>query len=236
MKILLLRAAPDAARSAAELQKRGHRPLLSPVIEIVPTGLPLPSGPFEAVIASSAQAFKFLAPEEVERLRDLPLLCVGSRTAAAALKSGFRAASLIAPDAKSLTPLVAAKYAAPAHFIYLAGEDRKPDLEEDLVAAQFQITVHETYSAEAAEKLAPAAVSALEYREIDAILHYSRRSAEIFLGLAAEAKLDLEQTAHFCLSADVAAPLVEAGQPHVIIADTPDETALFRKLTGFSLS
>lgn len=236
MRILLLRAAADAARSAAELQKRGHRPLLSPVIEIVPTGLPLPSGSFDAVIASSAQAFKFLAPEEVQLLRDLPLLCVGSRTAAAALKSGFRAASLIAPDAKSLAPLVAAKYPAPAHFIYLAGEDRKPDLEEALSAAQFQVTVHETYSAEAAERLVPAAVSALEYREIDAILHYSRRSAEIFLDLAADAKLDLEQTAHFCLSADVAAPLVEAGQPHVIIADTPDETALFRKLTGFSLS
>ncbi len=167
---------------------------------------------------------------------DLPLFCVASRTAAAALKSGFRAASLIAPDAKSLAPLIAAKFASPAHFIYLAGEDRKPDLEEGLLAAQFQLTLHETYAAEPAEKLTPASVSAIEYREIDAILHYSRRSAEIFLGLAAEAKLDLQPIAHLCLSADVAAPLIETGHARVIIADTPDEMALFRKLTGFSLS
>ncbi len=236
MRVLLLRAAADAARSAAELQKKGHRPLISPVIEIVPTGTAVPPGPFDAVIATSAQAFKFLAPKEVQELRDLPLLCVGSRTAAAALKSGFRAASIIAPDAQNLTPQIVAKFSSPAHFLYLAGEDRKPDLETSLSAAQFQLTLHESYAAEAAERLVPAAVSALEYREIDAILHYSRRSAEIFLGLAADAKLDLGRVAHLCLSADVAAPLVEAGQEHVIVADTPDETALFRKLTGFSLS
>ncbi len=128
MRVLLLRAPPDAARSAAELQKKGHRPLLSPVIEIVPTGLALPQGAFDAVLGTSAQAFKFLKRDEAPLLRDLPLYCVGSRAAADALKSGFRAAQIIAPDAKSLAGQIEAKLSAPAHFLYLAGEDRKADL------------------------------------------------------------------------------------------------------------
>jgi uroporphyrinogen-III synthase len=98
------------------------------------------------------------------------------------------------------------------------------------------LTVHETYTAEPAEKLTIGAVNAIEHHEIDAILHYSRRSAEVFLDLAANAKLDLAQTVHLCLSADIATPLVEQGLPHIIIADAPNETALFAKLTGFSLS
>jgi uroporphyrinogen-III synthase len=234
--ILLLRAADDAARSAAELQKRGHRLVLSPVIEIVPTGLPLPEAPFDGVIATSAQAFKFMPREGADQLRTLPLFCVGSRGALAALRLGFPQAQVIAPDAKSLTPQIIAKLPPPAHFLYLAGEDRKPDLENDLAAAQFQVTIHEIYSAEAAEKLTSQALAALEDRTIDAVLHYSRRSVEIFLSLAEAADVDLSRPAHFCLSADCAAPLTEAGLPHVFVAETPNETALLSKLTRFSLS
>jgi uroporphyrinogen-III synthase len=234
--ILLLRAADDAARTAAELQKRGHRLVLSPVIEIVPTDIALPEGPFDGIIATSAQAFKFMSREEAERLRAFPLLSVGSRAAVAALKLGFPQAMVIASDAKSLTSHIVAKFSAPAHFLYLAGEDRKPDLECDLAAAQFRVTIHEIYAAEAAEKLTSQALAALEDRAVDVILHYSRRSAEIFLSLAAEAQLDLSNPAHICLSADCAAPLTNAGLPHVFIAETPNEAALFSKLTSFSLS
>lgn len=236
MRILLLRAQADASRSAAELQKKGHRLVLSPVIEIAPADWVLPEGSFDGLIATSVHAFSFLEKDEIAQLRALPLLCVGSRTALAALRCGFPQSQIIAPNAKSLTPQIAAKFPAPAHFLYLAGEDRKPELEADLATAGFEVTIHEVYCAEAVERLNAPAVSAIEYREIDAILHYSRRSAEIFLSLAADANLNLSETAHFCLSADVAVPLIEAGLPHVLIADTPDETALFSKLTGFSLS
>ncbi len=234
--VLLLRAADDAARSAAEIQKRGHRLVLSPVIEIVPTGLPLPAGDFDALVMTSAQVLKFLPDDDADRLRPLPLFCVGSRSAVAALRNGFPPAVIIAPDVKSLTAQIAAQFPPPIRFLYLAGEDRKPDLEDDLTAAQFQITVHEIYRAKAAENLTSQALAALEDRAIDIILHYSRRSVEIFLRLAEAEQLDLSPPAHICLSADCAAPLMEAGYPHVLISETPDETALFSKLTRFSLS
>jgi len=196
----------------------------------------LPAGEFDALVVTSAQVFKFLPRAEVQDLWPLPLFCVGSRSAVAALRAGFPPAVIIAPDAKTLTPQIAAKFQPPIRFLYLAGEDRKPDLEDDLAAAQFSVTLHEIYRADPAEKLTVAAFAAIEDKGVDAVLHYSRRSAELFLGLIEDAKLDVTPCAHICLSADCAAPLKDAGFPHIFVADTPNEAALFAKLTGFSLS
>jgi uroporphyrinogen-III synthase len=234
--ILLLRAADDAARSAAELQKKGHRPIISPVIEIVATGLPLPGGEFDALIVTSAQVFKFLSRDDAEDLWPLPLFCVGSKSAVAALRSGFPPAVIIAPNAKSLTPQITVKFPPPIRFLYLAGEDRKPDLEEALSKAGFNVTAHESYRAQALDKLTASALAAIEDRAVDVILHYSRRSVEIFLSLAEATRLDLGHPAHLCLSADCAEPLTQAGLSRVFVADSPDETSLFAKLTSFSLS
>jgi uroporphyrinogen-III synthase len=59
------------------------------------------------------------------------------------------------------------------------------------------------------------------------VLHYSRRSADIFQGLACNAGLDLSKINHVCISHDAAAPLLAAGIHEVLIAKTPDEQAMF---------
>jgi uroporphyrinogen-III synthase len=63
---------------------------------------------------------------------------------------------------------------------------------------------------------------------IEAVLHYSARTAAAFLA-AAEAA-DLMEFArgarHFCLSAQVAAPLAAAGARTLSIAGEPNESAL----------
>ena len=59
------------------------------------------------------------------------------------------------------------------------------------------------------------------------MLHYSRRSAEIFLGLARKAGLDLARINHICISHDAAVPLLDAGIHGVLIAKVPDEPAMF---------
>ena len=59
------------------------------------------------------------------------------------------------------------------------------------------------------------------------VLHYSRRSTDVFLGLARHAGLDVSRINHVCISADAAAPLLAAGIHEVLIAKTPDEQAMF---------
>ena len=231
MLVLLTRALEESKRTAASLAREGHEAVLSPVLEMEPTGAIWPAGIIDGIIATSARAFELFsaAPNwplpEARRL--MPLLLVGERTREAARERGFEGPALIAPDAKALAADIGAHLTVPSHLVYLAGRDRKPDLEESLTEAGFEIEPVEVYTAQSAESLSDSALALAETGGIGAVLHYSRRSAEIFLGLARKAGLDLARINHICISHDVAAPLLDAGIHGVLIAKVPDEPAMF---------
>src|SRR5262249_51329671 len=84
------------------------------------------------------------------------------------------------------------------------------------------------YRATAAERLPGEAEQAIAAGELDAVLHYSRRSAETFVRCAAATGQRERALAllHFCLSAQVAEPLGEAGAVQLRIAPRPEEDAL----------
>ncbi|MGD9658740.1 MAG: uroporphyrinogen-III synthase, partial [Methylocystis sp.] len=108
------------------------------------------------------------------------------------------------------------------------GRDRQQTLEAGLKAAGHRVAAVEVYEARAANALSQEAVDAFAAGEIDAVLHYSRRSAEIFLALAAASGI-LEKaraTLHFALSQDVAQPLVDEDILNVGVAERPDEEHL----------
>jgi uroporphyrinogen-III synthase len=232
MLVLLTRALDESTRTAASLAREGHEAVLSPVIEMEPTGAIWPAGVIDGVIATSARAFDLFsaAPDwplpEVRRL--LPLLLAGKRTEKAARERGFEGPALLAPDAKTLAAdFFGSRLPVPSRLVYLAGRDRKPDLETSLPRAGHAIETIEVYTAQPAESLSEAALSLAGTGGIGAVLHYSRRSSEIFLRLAREAGFDLSRVNHVCISQDAAAPLLDAGHHGVHIAETPDEQAMF---------
>ena len=221
MRLLLTRAEDEAARSRALLEAAGHRVILSPVLRYTSTGEPLPHGAPDAVIATSARAFAHVETPRWD-IAAVPLCCVGARTKAAARNAGFAGQATVAPTSAALATILRTK--APSRLLYLAGIDRKPDLENALAAGPHDLHVVETYAAAAFSAIDAAAVRALAAGEIDAVLHYSARSAAIFCGLSRAAALDPCGPTHFCLSADVAAALPAACR--VRIAAAPDEAAL----------
>jgi uroporphyrinogen-III synthase len=231
MLILLTRAQEESKRTAASLARHGHEAVISPVLDMEPTGALWPTGLIDGIIATSARAFELFsaAPDwplpEARRL--MPLLLVGERTREAARERGFDGPALIAPDAKTLAADIGTRFAAPSHFVYLAGRDRKPDLEANLSEAGFEIEPIEVYAAQPAESLSDSALAVAETGGIGAVLHYSRRSAEIFLCLARTAGLDLSRINHICISDDAAAPLLDTGLQSVLVAEAPDEQAMF---------
>jgi uroporphyrinogen-III synthase len=77
--------------------------------------------------------------------------------------------------------------------------------------------------------LRPDVRAALAAGRIDAVLHYSVRTAEAFLAAATTPGLTDTSTRirHLCLSAQVAAPLLAAGAQAVEVASEPNEPALF---------
>lgn len=226
MRVLVTRAGEDAARTAARLRDSGHEAILSPVLRVAATGAALPTQVFDALLATSAHAF-----EGVDRpphaWEGAALLVVGARTAERARSRGFGAAEAVAPDVSALLAAMDERFPPPIRFLYLAGRDRKPELEAGLHARGHEVVTVETYAAHTADALTAEARAGLEVGAIEAALHYSRRSADLLCDLVAKAGLEAgaARAVHLAISADAAAPLQARGWP-ARVAARPDEEAL----------
>lgn len=234
MRILLTRAPEDAARTAEKLKAQGHQVVISPVFEIQPRDAEWPKGVIDGVVATSAQAF-----EQAQFADDLPLpeakrlfrlFVVGGKTAEAAKKCGFTGEPFVAQEAKELADAIIAKVPTYARLAYLAGRDRKSELETRCKEARLEIIPVEIYEARAAEGLTTEAVAAIKAGEVDAVMHFSRRSTETFLKLAEAAGVDAKPIRHVAISTDAAAPLLLAGATFVATAFEPKEAAMLALL------
>ena len=231
LRVALTRPAADAARSAEALQARGFAPEFAPVTEIVATGAEPPGESFDALLATSANAFAFLGAAARQRLNGLTLYVAGERTAAVAREIGLPAAAAIGSDASSLAASLAACLPAASSLLYLAGRDRKSDLESSLRAAGHRVVATEVYAAEA-HAWTPAEAEA--FRVCGAVLHYSRRSAELAAVAAQGAGLGdhLRAILHVCISTDAAEPLRLRGAKRIVIATGAREIDLLNALSS----
>jgi uroporphyrinogen-III synthase len=231
MRLLVTRPEADAARTAARLRQLGHDAIVSPVLEVRPTGAPLPPGPFDALLLTSANALLAFPAGVPSDLACVPVLCVGERSAAAAGAAGFLAVTAAKGDGLALAELTRRKTRPGARLLYLAGTERKPDLEQAL--ADLSLTVVGIYSAEPASGLTAPAEHALLVGSVDAVLHYSRRSAEAYLAICGARGLlpGALRPAQLCLSPDVAEAFGGQGRVDVHVASKPDEDALLGLLS-----
>jgi len=137
-------------------------------------------------------------------------------------------------DAAGLAALVAAVLPAGACLLHAAGTARKAEPAASLTAAGFTVVIVEAYAAAPVPTL-PASVSdALAAGDLDAVLHYSRRSAAVALALADGSGHGgaFRRLRHYCLSVDVAFPLEAAGIPVHVVAARPRETDLLDALAS----
>jgi uroporphyrinogen-III synthase len=229
MRLLVTRPEPDAERTAAALQARGHSIVIAPLLRIEPlAGVAIGPGPWAAVLVTSANVAQAIAGHTRKAdLLSLPVFAVGERTAQAMRALGCANVISAGGNAGDLARIVAAHLNAPARLLYLAGEQRSGDLGGELRAKGFAVETVAIYRAVTADILPPEAAAALA-GGIDGVLHFSRRSAEAYVEAARAAGL-LESAlrpAHFCLSAQAAAPLQSAGCRMVHVARAPAEAAL----------
>jgi uroporphyrinogen-III synthase len=231
MKLVITRPEPDAERTAAALSACGHAVLLMPLLRIeLIADAKLGSGPFGAVLVTSANACRAIAAHQrVSELLSLPVFAVGRRTGEAAREAGFTDVMSADGAVHDLARLVARRLGAGGPpLLYLAGEDRAGDLDRLLGTHDFAVRIAVVYRAVAETQLTQLVRNAFVAGEIDGVLHFSRRSAEAFI-LAAQASDNLPASlnaSHYCLSAQVAAPLKAAGAAQIHIAPEPQERAL----------
>jgi len=231
VRLLVTRPEPECERTAALLRGRGHDVLLVPLLRIEPlVDAELGAGPWAAVLFTSANAVRVVAAHR--RFRDvahLPVYTVGLRTQAAAAAAGFASIVSADGDVEALVRLTASTLpVADLPLLYCAGEERAGDLAGALHLRGLRVETAVVYRAVMTTDLTPDVRAAFVQGTIDAVLHYSARTAAAFVAAAAMAGIrDLSiQTRHLCFSAQVALPLAAAGAKAVEVASEPNEQAL----------
>jgi uroporphyrinogen-III synthase len=239
MAVLVTRPQPDNEGTAAALRARGVEVLLAPALRFEP--VPLPTGleaDYGAVIVTSANALRAVAPQLKDHpLTKLPLFAVGQQTAAAARLAGFDQVVSADGDGEALRELVAASIpASPPDtakaLLYLAGADISRDLAGELAARGLNVVTLTAYRMVPIADLPRDACHAFAANRVDAVLHYSTRSAKAFLEAARAAGVEISALAvpQCCMSGSVAQILREAGAARVMVAAAPNENALLEAL------
>jgi uroporphyrinogen-III synthase len=117
-------------------------------------------------------------------------------------------------------------------LLYLAGADLARDLAGELGERGFTVVTHTTYRMAQVTDLPRETSEAFAADAVEAVLHYSRRSARAFLGAARAAGVEITALSlpQCCISEGVAAVLRDAGATQIMVAASPDENALFGAL------
>lgn len=234
MAILVTRPQPDGARTTETLRDRGYAALAAPMLRFEKVMLAVDdAGEFGAVIVTSANALRGLADQPAAAgLLHLPVFAVGDRTAQAAQDIGFRDVISAGGDATDLREILTARAQAVKPLLYLAGADLSRDLASELGSRGFAVATHTTYRMAAVAELPEDVATALATGTVEAVLHYSRRSARAFFAAAGRGGVEISALAvpHLCLSAQVAEIARDAGATQVIAAEAPTEDALFAAL------
>jgi uroporphyrinogen-III synthase len=243
MAVLVTRPHPDDEATASALRAKGFEVMLAPMLRFEPVAFhDDEDARYGAVVVTSANALRGIAPHlqgsrQGSRLLKLPLFAVGEHTASAAHRAGFDNVIPANGDAASLRDSVLAsvkakelKKASPV--LYLAGADLARDLAGELGERGFTIVTHTTYRMIPVSSLPREACDAFAASGIEAVLHYSRRSARAFLDAARAGGVEISALAipQCCISAAVASVVRDAGATQVMAAASSNENALFEVL------
>jgi uroporphyrinogen-III synthase len=227
MRILVTRPLPDGERTAQALSAAGHDVMLVPLTRVRPVVADL-SGVWAAVIITSVNAVRAVPPVQLEPLRALPLFAVGERSAEAARAAGFHDVHTPRGDAADLVRLLVSRGLGHSHpYLYLAGAERAADIEGALGRAGIAAVTAVVYRT-VTTGFPPDLFDAVDRGSIDAVLHFSRRSAETYLAGAKDAGLlaAAVKPRQLCISKTVADVLAQAGANAIEIAGRPDEASL----------
>lgn len=233
MRVLVTRPEADAAPLIAALEERGHETLAQPLLSIEPVEPPpiLDLSGVQALLFTSANGVRTLA--RLTEIRDRPVFAVGDASAAQARDEGFVSVKSASGAVEDLAALVIDQLNPDGGpLLHGAGDSLAGDLKGALEAAGFAVRRVVLYKALAASGFSPNVQKSLAEARIGAVLLFSPRSAETFVGLAKAAGLEsaFQSCYGLCLSAAVAERIAVLPWRAVEIAKRPDQASLLESL------
>lgn len=236
MAVLVTRPAPDNERSAETLRALGFEVLLAPMLVFEPLPFQCDATSARGVLLTSANAVRaMIYHPALPHLRALPAFAVGETTAIAARAAGFAEVRAAGGDAVSLLAMV--KDTVPAGekpLLYLSADEISRDLGAALGGSGIRVERIPVYRMALRTELPDDVQAAFARGAIEAVLHYSRRTALAFLAAADRAGVGevARSVPQICLSEAIAAALREKGATRLVAARAPSEASLFEALTA----
>jgi len=228
MRILVTRPEEDSREISQTLRAMGHDVVAAPLLKIqFYDGPEILLEGVQAILATSANGVRAIA-RRTQR-RDVPLFAVGPQTEAEARAAGFTHIRNAHGDGAALARATAG-WVKPEDGILLhaAGAEAPKLLASALEKSGFTVWREVLYEAQAAAQLPDAAARALKSGGLDAVMHFSSRSARTFAdcvtreGLAASC----ETLIALCISEASAQALSPLHFRETRIAKAPNQEAL----------
>ena len=234
MKVLITRSEVDAAPLAGLLGSRDIISVLDPMIKIQLTpGSPLNLEDIQALLMTSSNGVRAYCARNSER--QIPLFAVGDATAREAMANGFNNISTARGDVSHLVKLVQTQLSTRSGaLLHVAGTKTAGDLAGGLFRAGFEYRRDVLYNAIAAQFLHPDTILALMKKEIQGVLLYSPRTAQIFCQCAiADLGADIfSGVTAYCLSTAVANKARVLKWRAVVVASRPTQSELIHVVAG----
>jgi uroporphyrinogen-III synthase len=224
-RVLITRAEPGAAKTAARLEALGHMPCVAPVLRVENVAAQIEAANVAALALTSANGAR--AAGALTALADIPAFCVGAETFRAAQSAGLNAVAHAEGNVAALAALI--KNRTPkicGRILHLSAADQAGDLTGALRTAGLNAERVVIYRAVAAEK--PLAV---DLSGVDAILFHSQRGGEAFTNILNETqRAQLSRIDAICISSNAAQAIGALAWRRVMVAASPQEDAIFALL------
>lgn len=226
MRVLVTRAEPGAAETAARLAAMGHEAIRAPMLTIEEVGASADISPFVALLFTSANGVAVFARASASRT--LPAYCVGDATGNAAREAGFADVRVGGGDVRTLAALVAqSRRPDDGALLHVSGADIAGDLARDLSLRGFTVERRIFYRAVPATRLPTIAETALKsaHPHIGAALFHSARGARAFVDIVKH-NIDCTRITALCQSDAVASAASALAWRDILVAQAPRDDAL----------
>ena len=226
--VLVTRPDEEGLALANQLKTVGKKTLLEPMLIV--ENLPVKDLSYDktqAYVITSANSIKALLNLRPDL--EIPLFAVGNASAISARKSGFKTVYSADGDADDLAKLVDdVLNPSEGDLLYISGKTQSGNLFKKLSSLGFgcrEVFVYETIPR---KSLSPETVAAIKNDQVDTILLYSSKTAEVLIKLVRKSRLvrQCKKITIICLSKGIANVAKSLNWYNVLVSDKPTQEGM----------
>ena len=235
--VLVTRPDEEGLALANQLKTVGKKILLEPVLIV--ENLPVKDLSYDktqAYVITSANSIKALLNLRPDL--EIPLFAVGNASAIAARKSGFKTVYSADGDADDLAKLVDdILNPSEGDLLYISGKTQSGNLFKKLSSLGFGVSEVVVYETIPRKSLSPATVAAIKNDQVDTILLYSSKTAEVLIKLIRKSRLvrQCKKITIICLSKGIADVAKNLNWYNVLVSDKPTQESMLGLLEKSTL-